>query len=85
MVIGAGEINKNKMNLQVGLKFKVFYNDNNLNNIDYCEVRAIVDDKIIVIFCKKQKTKHSEYKEFYDMIEISSFNFLTKQKVYLPL
>ena len=45
------------MELRVGLKFKKFYNENNINNIEYCEVRGIVDDYIIVLWCKRKPLK----------------------------
>lgn len=73
------------MKLKIGLRFKKYYNESNINNIAYCEVRGIVDDCIIVLLCKKDATKMSESKKFYQSIDIDDFNFNVKNKVYLPL
>lgn len=40
------------MELRVGLKFKIFFNETNINNIPYCEVLDIIDNMIILL-CKK--------------------------------
>jgi|GEM_PF-7065586 len=73
------------MDLKVGLKFKKFYNENNINNIESCEVRGIVDDFIIVLWCKKKANKMSSKKEFYLSIDKHDFDFNMKNGVYLPL
>jgi hypothetical protein len=77
--------NLNKMELKVGLKFKKFYNENNINNIESCEVRGIVDDCIIVLWCKKKANKMSGKKEFYLSIDTHVFDFNVKNGVYIPL
>ena len=73
------------MELRVGLKFKKFYNEHNINNIEDCEVRGIVDDYIIVLWCKKKATKMSKKKEFYLSIDKFDFDFNVKEGIYLPL
>jgi hypothetical protein len=73
------------MELKIGLKFKKYYDDNNINNIENIEVRGIVDNFIIVLFCKKKKTKMSDYKEFYKSIDRDDFVFNVVNGVYLPL
>jgi len=73
------------MELKKGLKFKKYYGDNNINNIASCEVRGIVDDYIIVLWCKKDATKMSESKEFYKSIDKHDFDFNVKNEIYLPL
>lgn len=70
------------MKLKVGLKFRKFYNDNNINNIDSCEVRGIVDDFIIVLWCKRKKTHLLVKKEFYLSINKFDFNFNVKEGIY---
>jgi hypothetical protein len=59
----------------IGLTFEIFYNENNVNNIKYCEIRAIVDEKVIVIFCRKKD------KEFYKMIDINEFNYKIENEI----
>jgi len=76
---------KTKMELKLGLKFKKYYGENNLNNIASCEVRGIVDDYIIVLWCKKKATKMSEEKEFYLTINKFDFNYNVENGSYLPL
>lgn len=73
------------MELKVGLKFKKYYGEDNINNIASCEVRGIVDDYIIVLWCKKKATKMSKKKEFYLSIDKHDFDFNVKGGVYLPL
>ena len=73
------------MELKVGLRFKKYYQDGNINNIDFCEVRGIVDDYIIVLWCKKKATKISKRKKFYLSINQDEFNFNVKNKVFSPL
>ncbi len=73
------------MKLKKGLRFKKYYGDDNINNIASCEVRGIVDDYIIVLWCKKDATKMSEEKEFYQSIDKHDFDFNVKNEVYLPL
>ncbi len=73
------------MELKVGLKFKKYYNENNINNIDSCEVRGIVDDFIIVLFCKKEANNMSGKKEFYLSIDKHDFDFNVKHEIYIPL
>jgi hypothetical protein len=73
------------MKLKVELKFKKYYGDDNINNIASCEVRGIVDDYIIVLWCKKKATKMSKKKEFYLSIDKHDFDFNVKNEVYLPL
>lgn len=73
------------MELKVGLKFKKYYNKNNINNIESCEVRGIVDEFIIVLWCKRKATKMSSKKEFYLSIDKYDFDFNVKNGVYLPL
>lgn len=74
-----------EMKPQVGLKYKKYYGPMNINNIDYCEVRAIVDNKVIVSLCKKQATKSSDAKEFYIYVDKDQFDYFVQNKVYLPL
>lgn len=73
------------MELKVGLKFKKYYNEKNINNIESCEVRGIVDDFIIVLWCKKRANKMSGKKGFYLSIDKDDFDFNVKNGVYLPL
>jgi hypothetical protein len=73
------------MELKVGLKFKKYYNEKNINNIDMCEVRGIVDDFIIVLWCKNKTNKLSGKTEFYLSIDKHNFDFNVKNDVYLPL
>lgn len=73
------------MELKVGLKFKKYYTENNINNIESCEVRGIVDDFIIVLWCKKKANKMSGKKEFYLSIDKDNFDFNVKNGVYLQL
>lgn len=70
------------MKLKVGLKFRKFYNDNNVNNVDSCEVRGIVDDFIIVLWCKRKKTHLREKKEYYLSINKFDFDFNVKEGIY---
>lgn len=73
------------MELTVGLKFKLYYNENNINNIEYCEVRGVVDDFIIVLWCKMKANKMSSEKEFYMSIDKHNFDFYVEKGIYLPL
>ena len=73
------------MELKVGLKFKKYYGEDNINNIASCEVRSVVDDYIIVLWCKKKATKMSKKKEFYLSINKHDFEFNVEEGVYLPL
>ncbi len=73
------------MELKVGLKFEKFLNDDNINNISSCEVREIVDDYIIVLWCKKKATKLSKKKEFYLSIDKDEFDFNVEKGVYRSL
>lgn len=73
------------MELKVGLKFKKYYGEDNINNIASCEVRGIVDDYIIVLWCKKKATNISKKKEFYLSIDKDDFDFNVDKGVYLPL
>ncbi len=73
------------MELQLGLKFKKYYNDNNPNNVNYCEVRGIVDDCQIVLYCKKQETTINDKIEYYEMISIFNFEFHVKNDVFQKL
>lgn len=66
------------MELKIGLKFEVFYNDDNHNNIYSCEVRGIVDDYIIVLLCKKS----IDSEEYYKSIDLVEFDFYVKKGVY---
>ena len=59
----------------IGLKYKVFYNENNINNIENCEIRAVVDDVMLVVLCIKKE------KEFYKMIEISDFDYKARNNI----
>ena len=73
------------MELKVGLKFKKYYNENNINNIDICEVRGIVDDWIIVLWCVKKRNKRNKDNSFYSTIDKSEFEFNVKREVFVPL
>jgi hypothetical protein len=73
------------MELKIGLKFKKYYNDNNINNIDYCEVRGIVDNYIIVLWCEKKKNKLSSKKSFYKTIDITDFEYNKDKHIYQPI
>ena len=75
----------NKLDLEIGLKFQKFYNKDNINNIQNCEVRGIIDDEVIVLYCKKDKSSMSDYKEFYKMIYIDDFNFNVENKIFIEL
>ena len=63
-----------------GLKFKTFFNEENINNRPYNEVRAIVDDSVIVIYSETQKGK-----SYYQMIGIGQFEFYAKKGIYIPI
>lgn len=71
--------------LKTGLKFKKYIGENNINNIDSCEVRGIVDDYIIVLWCKKDATKMSEAQEFYLTIDKHNFDYNVEKGVYIPI
>jgi len=73
------------MELKIGLKFKKYHGEENLNNIASCEVRGIVDDYIIVLWCKRKANKLSDKKEFYLTIDKDNFDYNVKNNVYLPL
>ena len=73
------------MELKLGLKFKKYYNENNINNIESCEVRGVIDDFIIVLWCKNKATKMSKKKEFYLTINKFDFEFNVKEGIYIPL
>ena len=73
------------MELKIGLKFKKYYNDNNINNIDYCEVRGIVDNYIIVLWCEKKKNNLSSKKSFYKTIDITDFEYNKDKHIYQPI
>jgi len=71
--------------LKVGLKFQKFHGKNNVNNIQHCEVRGILDETQIVLYCKKNATKMSGCKEFYQMIDIANFAFNLENGTYILL
>lgn len=73
------------MELKVGLKFKKYYGKDNINNIYLLEVRGIVDDYIIVLWCKKKATKIADKKEFYLSINKFDFDFNVENGIYQPL
>ena len=73
------------MDLKVGLKFKRYYGEGNINNIDSCEVRGIVDNYIIVLLCKKKATKLTGQRFFYLSIDKFDFDYNVKEGNYLPL
>lgn len=54
---GAREI----LDIHVGMKFQLFYNENNINNVNYCEVRAIVDETQLVLLCQKNEESDPYY------------------------
>ena len=54
---------------------KKYYGEDNINNIASCEIRGIVDDYIIDLWCKKKATKLSKKKEFYLSIDKHEFDF----------
>jgi hypothetical protein len=70
------------MELKIGLKFKKYYNKNNINNIASCEVRSIVDD-FIILWCEKDTTKISKSQKFFQIIDKHDFEFNVKNKIYL--
>ena len=72
------------MKLIIGLVFQKYYSECNINNIQYCEVRGIIDESVIVLYCKKNKTKMSEAKEFYSMIYVEDFNYNCEHNIYIP-
>ena len=67
------------MKAKIGLKYKVFYSENNINNIEQCEIKAVVDDVMLVILCRKKE------KEFYKMIEISEFDYKVENNIIKKL
>jgi len=69
-----------QMKLKIGLRFKTFFNENNINNRPFNEVRAIVDNSIIVLL---SETKKGE--PYYQMIDIFQFKMYVKEGVYIPL
>lgn len=70
------------MELKVGLKFRKHCGENNVNNIASCEVRGIVDEYIIVLYCKKEATKMSGKKEFYKTIDVTDFEYNVEHNIY---
>ena len=72
-----------KSDLKVGLKFKIFFNENNYNNIDYCEVKSIIDNCQIVLFCKNPGNKNGLDDKYYKLIDILDFETYIKHKVVL--
>jgi hypothetical protein len=68
------------MELKIGLKFRIFYSENNINNSLYNEVRAIVDDSVIVLLCKAY-----DGESFYKLLTISSFTMRNKVGRYIEI
>jgi hypothetical protein len=67
------------MEIKKGVKFKKFYNENNINNIPYCEIRAVVDNAVIVLFCKKEQS------HFYKMIDKHEFEYNIENGIYTTI
>lgn len=65
------------MNPIIGLKFREYYNENNINNIPVHEIRGIIDDCMIVLLSKTQKGK-----EIYSMIDIYQFGYFVEKGIY---
>lgn len=63
--------------LEIGTKFKEYYNPNNINNIPYYEVRGIVDETQVILLGCTQKGKW-----FYNMIDIGTWNFRIKNNLF---
>ena len=73
------------MKIKKGLKFKIFYSNGNINNIDFCEIRGIVDDYIIVLWCEKNASNVEPKKQFYKSINKDEFDLNVENQVYLPI
>ena len=69
------------MLLKVGLVFQQYYNENNINNVKYCEVREIINNYQIMLLCKKDATE----KEFYKMIDVPNFDYNVEQKIFIKI
>ena len=67
------------MEIKKGVKFKQFYNENNINNIPYCEIRAVVDNAVVVLFCKKKEN------HFYKMIDKTQFEYNLENGIYAAI
>ena len=65
--------------LAIGLVFQQFYGDRNINNVEYCIVRGIVDECQIIILSKKNN------KVYYEMIDIANFKYLIMKNVIITL
>ena len=73
------------MVLIIGLKFKKFYNQDNVNNIGSCEVRGIIDGTINVLWCNNGPTRMGRGKEFYLSIPMNDFEYNVKENIYQEL
>jgi hypothetical protein len=62
--------------LKIGNKFSLDFGGGNINNIPYLEIRAIVDDEVIVLLCKKN------FKVWYKVIYKEEFDFYNKKDLY---
>tara|TARA_R110000787_G_C13152598_1_gene418679 strand:+ start:95 stop:508 length:414 start_codon:yes stop_codon:yes gene_type:complete len=68
------------MELKIGLKFRVLYAENNIRDSSYSEVRAIVDDSVIVLLCKEYNGE-----SYYKTLTINSFKMRNKVGWYTEI
>lgn len=66
--------------LNVGFQFKQWHGPGNINNKPFLEIRAIVDNDVIVLYGETIKGR-----PFYEMIYISQFNRYWKDGIYKPI
>ncbi len=66
------------MKLEIGLKFRKYYNEGNLNNIDYCEVRGIVDNHVVLY-------QERNGRGWYKMINPIEWRLNVKENVFQEL
>lgn len=70
----------NKIIPRVGLKFKTFFNEKNINNRSYNEIRWIIDDTIIVLL-----SQNKNWELYYNMIDIELFTMYAEKWYYILL
>jgi hypothetical protein len=73
------------MKLEEGLKFKKCYGDDKNERTEYCEIRGIIDNNIIVLLCQKENADLHEEKEFYMTIDKKEFKKNVKSEIYSPI
>ena len=68
------------MELKVGLQFKAFFSENNINNTPFNEVKGIIDGNVIVVLYQTHKGDYG-----YEIIPINQFDLYSKKEIYTPL